>query len=89
MCPLLWPEELAMDEIHETSEHLARALGEAVIRIWGRLPHDIQHTLFEQAATSQAQGLREQLAILLHDKYPRTAAAIQAQAMLEPDSLGG
>lgn len=47
----------------ETSEQLARALGEAVIRIWGRLPHDVQHTLFEQAATSQAEDIRAQLAI--------------------------
>jgi len=78
-----------MDEIRETSEHLARALGEAVIRIWGRLPHDVQHSLFEQAATSQAQDIRAQLAILLHDKHPRTYASIQANAMLEPDSLGG
>ena len=78
-----------MDEIRETSEHLARALGEAVIRIWGRLPHDVQHSLFEQAATSQTQDIRAQLAILLHDKHPRTYASIQANAMLEPDSLGG
>jgi len=78
-----------MDEIRETSEELARALGEAVIRIWGRMPHDIQQNLFEQAATSQAQDIRAQLAILLHDKHPRTSASIQAQAMLEPDSLGG
>lgn len=79
-----------MDEIaHETSEQLARALGEAVIRIWGHLPHDVQQSLFEQAATSQAQGIRAQLAIFLHDKHPRTFASLQAHAMLEPDSLGG
>jgi len=78
-----------MDEIRETSEHLARALGEAVIRIWGRLPHDVQHSLFEQAATSQAQDIRAQLAILLHDKHPRTTAGRKARAIIEPDSLGG
>jgi hypothetical protein len=78
-----------MDEIRETSEQLARALGEAVIRMWGRLPHDVQQSLFEQAATSQGQDIRAQLAILLHDKHPRTSASIQAHAMLEPDSLGG
>src|SRR5271169_2902509 len=32
-----------MDVIaHETSEQLSRALGDAVVRIWGRVPPDLQ-----------------------------------------------
>ena len=70
---------------------LARALGEAVIRIWSHLPQTIQHDLFEAAAlsTSPEAGTRSQLAILLHDKHPRTCAALKSNAMVEPDSLGG
>jgi hypothetical protein len=73
----------------ETSEQLSRALGEAVVRIWGRLPPDLQNQLFEEAVTSLDQEIRPSLAIYLHMKHPRTCAAMQARAMLEPDSLGG
>jgi len=56
----------------------ALALGQAVIQVWGTLPQDIQQTLFEQAVvaghhTEQDESLREQLALFLHDKHPRTA----------------
>jgi hypothetical protein len=73
----------------ETSEQLSRALGDAVVRIWGLLPPGVQSQLFEETATSQDQKFRPFLAIYLHEKHPRTCAAIQARAMLEPDSLGG
>ena len=33
--------------------------------------------------------MRPRLAIYLHEKHPRTCAAVKARAMLEPDSLGG
>ena len=75
--------------IHETPEQLSHALGEAVVRIWGHLPHDVQHRLFEQAIICRDQGMRTPLAIFLHGKHSRTSAAIKARAMLEPDSLGG
>lgn len=74
---------------HETSEQLSRALGDAVVRIWGRLPPDLQNRLFEEAVTSQNEKLRPRLAVYLHEKHPRTCAALKARAMLEPDSLGG
>jgi hypothetical protein len=32
---------------------------------------------------------RPRLAVYLHEKHPRTCAALKARAMLEPDSLGG
>jgi hypothetical protein len=79
-----------MDAVaHETSERLCRALGEAVVRMWGRLPQDLQERLFRDAARSEATVIRPQLAMFLHDKHPRTCAARQARAMLEPDCLGG
>ena len=63
--------------------------GQAVVKMWGRLPPDLQSQLFEEAATSQDQEIRPHLAIYLHEKHSRTCAGMQARAMLEPDSLGG
>jgi hypothetical protein len=56
--------------------------------MWGLLPADIQQRLFEEA-TSQGANTRSQLAIFLHDKHPRTCASLKANAIVEPDSLGG
>ncbi|MEA3028560.1 MAG: hypothetical protein QOF91_3845 [Alphaproteobacteria bacterium] len=75
------------------SERLCRALGEAVIKVWSRLPQEVQHNLFEEAIVSQGvehgAEIRSQLATFLHDKHPRTCASLKANAMIEPDSLGG
>ncbi len=73
----------------DISDRLARALGDAVVRMWGRLPADLQTQLFEEAVSSHDEKIRPHLAIYLHDKHPRTCAAVRARAMLEPDSLGG
>jgi len=73
----------------EASEQLSRALGDAVVRIWGHLPSDLQNRLFEEAVNSQDEKIRPRLAVYLHEKHPRTCAAIKARALLEPDSLGG
>ena len=70
------------------SDQLSRALGEAVVRIWGLLPPEVQQHLFEEA-TSHGAETRSQLAMFLHDKHPRTCASLKASAMIEPDSLGG
>ena len=79
-----------MDVItHETSKQLSRALGEAVVKIWSHLPHDVQHRLFEEAMRFQDQRMRPQLAVFLHEKHSRTSAGVKARASLEPDSLGG
>ena len=79
-----------MDAIaRDTSEQLSRALGDAVVRIWGHLPSHLQTRLFREALTSHGAGMRPQLAAFLHDKHPRTSAARTARAILEPDSLGG
>ena len=70
------------------SEQLSRSLGEAVVRIWGLLPPEVQQHLFEEAA-AQGSETRSQLAMFLHDKHPRTCASVKASAIIEPDSLGG
>jgi hypothetical protein len=71
------------------SDQFASALGAAVVRIWGRLPAELQNRLFEEAVSSRDENIRPRLAVYLHEKHPRTCAAVRARAMLEPDSLGG
>jgi hypothetical protein len=61
----------------EREAEFERALGAAVVRTWGRLPRAIQEQLFEEAVsagdgTHAVSGLREHLAIFLHNKHPRT-----------------
>jgi hypothetical protein len=73
----------------DNRQQISRALGEAVLRLWGDLPPQIQQHLFEEAVTSQGETLRPRLALFLHANHPRTCATIKARAMLEPDSLGG
>jgi hypothetical protein len=73
----------------ETKEPLFRALGEAVARTWSNLPQAVQQKLFEEAVRSHGESMRQQLAVLLHDNHARTSDATKAQAMPEPDSLGG
>lgn len=73
----------------ETPEQLSRALGDAVVRIWGHLPTSLQNQLFKEAGISQGEKMRPRLAVYLHEKHPRTCASVRARALLEPDSLGG
>jgi hypothetical protein len=82
-------DAIAYKTSHETSEQLSRALGEAVVRMWGHLPNTLQSRLFQEALTTRDVELRPKLAVFLHEKHPRTAAARKARAILEPDSLGG
>ena len=80
----------AIPAVTDNQLQLSRALGEAVLAIWGRLPHDIQHRVFEQAVLAQGESIRQQLAVLLHDKHPRTSDPLgRPREMMEPDSLGG
>ena len=80
-----------MDAIaHEKSEELSRALGEAVVRIWGHLPSHLQNRLFREASRdARTRPAVLDLAMFLHEKHPRTSAAVRARAIPEPDSLGG
>jgi hypothetical protein len=73
-----------------TANELTRALGEAVIRIWSNLPHDVQLHLFQEAVTSHGESIRLPVAVFLHDKHPRTSGPFgNPREMTEPDSLGG
>lgn len=75
--------------ISHTDEQFSRALGEAVVKIWGHLPNALQSRLFQEAVARQDVQMRPRLAVFLHGNHPRTAAARAARAMIEPDSLGG
>jgi hypothetical protein len=80
-----------MDTIpRDVVEQLTSALGEAVVRTWSNLPHDVQHHLFEEAITSKGEIVRPQLAVFLHDKHRRTSVPLgKPRDVTEPDSLGG
>jgi len=73
----------------EIQDQIFRALGNAVAGAWSQLPQDIQQRLFEEAVVSQGESVRQHLAIFLHHKHQRTSDSIKAQALPEPDSLGG
>jgi hypothetical protein len=83
------PGETTEDGTSETKALLFRALGEAVVRIWSNLPQAVQQHLFEEAVISHGESMRQQLAVFLHHKHSRTSDSIKADAMPEPDSLGG
>jgi hypothetical protein len=72
------------------TDQLTRALGEAVIRIWSDLPHEVQDRLFQEAVASQGESIRSQLAVVLHDQHERTSDPLgDPREKKEPDSLGG
>ena len=64
--------------VNGTAEEFISAWGEAVVRVWSRLPQDVQHHLFEQAVTSRGED------------HPRTWDPLgKPRHTTEPDSLGG
>ncbi len=77
------------DRLSGTEQLIFGALGQAVVKSWSRLPQSVQQDLFEEAVTTHGEPMRQQLAVFLHDKHARTADAMKAQALREPDSLGG
>ena len=52
----------------DTVERLSGALGAAVLKVWGQLPHDFQHKIFEEAVISSGEAIRNNLAQLLLDR---------------------
>jgi hypothetical protein len=61
----------------EEKERFSRAMGAAVVALWGELPQPVQEQLFECAVVLGHHGerdemLREQLAKFLHDHHERT-----------------
>ena len=72
------------------ADQLTRALGEAVVRLWSKLPHGVQQHLFEEAVAAHGESIRPQLAVFLHEKHPRTLDPLgNPREVTEPDSLGG
>jgi hypothetical protein len=53
------------------------------------LPAYVQHDLFEAAVRSAGRGAREELAVFLHRRHPRTTDGEDSgRRVHEPDSLG-
>ena len=42
-----------------TTDRISRALGDAVVRVWGRLPHDLQSQLFDEVV-AENEEMKEQ-----------------------------
>lgn len=53
-------------------ERFTLLVGRAALQLWPNLPRDIQERLFE-AAVPGDEALRHDLAVMLHDRHPRTA----------------
>lgn len=69
-------EQLAADQ---SNARYFLVLGAAAADLWGQLPHELQHALFERAValghqSERDESLREQLAKFLHDHHERTHA---------------
>jgi hypothetical protein len=78
-----------MGAIEEIDDRLFLALGRAASTLWSDLPQEFQQRLFEKAVMFQGESLRHPLAIYLHDRHERTTDSLKAEAVPEPDSLGG
>src|ERR1044072_7029658 len=73
-----------------TSDELMTALGQAAAKVWGQLPAYVQHDLFEAAVRSAGKGAREELAVFLHRRDPRTTGGEDSgRRGAAPDRLGG
>ena len=77
------------DPRDKTEEQLIRAVGEAAVALWARLPHDLQQLLVEQVVATRGEQMRHELAKLLHDNHSGTSDAPTPREIPEPDSLGG
>lgn len=73
-----------------TSDEITAALGRAAASVWGKLPAYVQHDLFEAAVRTAGKDAREELAVFLHRRHPRTTDGEDSgRRVPEPDSLGG
>jgi hypothetical protein len=73
----------------QSSEPLRGVLGDAVVRIWSSMPHDVQRRLFEEVVARQGEAIKVSLATYLHERHQRTYDGLKARAIVEPDSPGG
>jgi hypothetical protein len=78
-----------MDPADTNCEQLFLALGRAASKLWSGLTQEAQQQLFEEAVAVGGEGLREPLAVFLHERHPRTTDTLKQDAIQEPDSLGG
>lgn len=71
------------DPLSSDEEQILSCLGAAVVAEWNTLPRDAQRRIFERAsdlgAPAARRGLRQQLALFLHDHHERTAHAPQKE----------
>ena len=63
-----------------TTDRISRALGDAMVRIWTGLPHDLQSRLFNKVV-SESEDMKADLTLLLHEKHPRTRAGKHSRAI--------
>jgi len=56
--------------------------------LWSQLPHDFQQRLFEEAVRSEGESVRQQVAVFLHHKHPRTSDSLKARACQSPIAWG-
>jgi len=65
--------------VNDIAARYFMVLGAATAELWSKLPHDLQHVLFERAVLlghqdERDESLREQLAKFLHEHHARTVA---------------
>lgn len=58
--------------MNENLAEFERLLGRAALQLWPELPREVQEQLFETAVPLDSV-IRNRLAIVLHDRHPRTA----------------
>ena len=51
-----------------TTDRISRALGDAVVRMWAGLPHDLQSRLFDEVV-AENEDMKPDLALLLHEQH--------------------
>jgi hypothetical protein len=56
----------------ESNEQFSQLLGQAALTLWPDLPRAVQERLFETAVPTD-EAVRNNLAVFLHDRHPRTA----------------
>jgi len=71
------------------SKYLCGALGDAVVRTWSSMPHDVQRSPVRGSCLTSRERHQRIACHLLPQKHQRTRDGLKARAILEPDSLGG
>lgn len=68
------------NELSPEEEQVLACLGAALVSEWNAIPRDVQRQIFERASALGSPeggfGLRQELALFLHDHHERTAPAL-------------